>query len=391
MVARACFSTSPTIERASAFMPAKAHLVQPPSYKPPVFATLLARLIIYTLLSGKSNLVEAHASVLPLADNAKAPTTTYYVRRIILAHAQYLSKQAQRKLVAPYVNTFLSTLTIQQLIRDIRAYYLKQGYPTVQVHVVLGQSIQAGTLRLKIIHGFVEQINLGTNSLRDKLQLATAFPFVQGKPLYLPYLEQGIDQLNTLAANHATMTILPGKLGGGSIIQISNTVVHPWRIDIGLDNLGEEASGQLRGKLNLALDNLLSINDNFMFHYSLNKAKQVRAIPLFNQAFMATFSFPCGAYNFASTYNTSTALTPVKPHSYTYLYKTKTSSIALQVKRIIARHRSHKLCLQLGCKRNHTASFIEDTHIANQSRKLTSCQGGLSYTGIIGGGKAWQQ
>lgn len=73
-----------------------------------------------------------------------------------------------------------------------------QGYTTVNflLKVALGQSIGEGTLQLKVIHGFIEQIKLGKNRWREGLQIATTFPLLKGKPLYLKHLEQGIDQLD---------------------------------------------------------------------------------------------------------------------------------------------------------------------------------------------------
>ena len=352
----------------------------------------LLRVSIVLLLSFSSP-DEAYSTSPGQASQIASPSSTIYVRRIILSSAKYLSKREQRKLLAPYLNSFLPPASIQQLIDQLRAHYIQKGYPTVQVRAVLDASVQEGILKLEVIHGFIEQIRLGKNGLNAKRQLATAFPFVQGGPLYLPYLEQGIDQLNSVPSSQATMTILPGELMGGSIIQINNPVHYPWRIDIGMDNLGEEASGELRGKVNLALDNLLSLNDTFTFHCAINKAKKIfsktrqKEVSLVHKSFVASFSFPVGAYNFSSTYNTSRALSPSKPHLETYLYETKSSSFAFQVKRILFKGKAYKTFAQVGITSKDSASWLEDTFIHNQSRKLHIGHGSLSYTGMIGGGQ----
>ena len=259
--------------------------------------------------------------------------------------------------------------------------------------VVADPTDPPGTVRLTVIHGFIEQIRLGNNRPWERRQIATAFPFLQGGPLYLPALSQGIDVLNNVPSNGASMTILPGNLTGGSVIQINNPVTHRWRVDLGVDNLGEKASGELRGKVNLGLDNLLSLNDIFTLHCSLNKARKVwkksqqKDIPLYNASLMAGFSFLIGAYNFSGSYTTSRAVSPATAHLETYLYKTENNSFSFQVKRLLFQSRSSKTFAELGLTRKDSTSWLEETLIGNQSRKLSVVDGSLSYTGLLAGGQ----
>ncbi len=123
-------------------------------------------------------------------------------------------------------------------MQDIKAWYIRQGYPTTTVTLPPNQNLQKGTLRLTIMHGFVEDIQFDQQTWRHRMQVFTAFPFLKGKPLHLKSLAQGIDQLNTLASNQATLKILPGKFTAGSLVQVQNTVTHPVKLDIGLDNQG---------------------------------------------------------------------------------------------------------------------------------------------------------
>ena len=355
-----------------------------------VSCNLLLFLVFFYVAS--SSLLGAQPSAATAPDDQLAPSSPTYVKRIIIAPAKYLSKREQRKLIAPYLNSFLSPARIQTLIDAVRAHYIIKGYPTTQVYVVADPTDPPGTVRLTVIHGFIEQIRLGNNRPWERRQIATAFPFLQGGPLYLPALSQGIDVLNNVPSNGATMTILPGNLTGGSVIQINNPVTHRWRLDLGVDNLGEKASGELRGKVNLGLDNLLSLNDVFTLHCSLNKARKVwkksqqKDIPLYNASLMAGFSFPIGAYSFSSSYTTSRAVSPATAHLETYLYKTENNSFSFQVKRLLFQSRSSKTFAELGLTRKDSTSWLEETLIGNQSRKLSVANGNLSYTGLLGGG-----
>lgn len=116
----------------------------------------LLRVSIFLLLSFSSP-VDAHNTSPGQAERLSSPSSTGYVRRIILSPAKYLSKREQRKLLAPYFNSFLPPASIQQLINELRAYYIQKGYPTVQVRAVLDTNVQEGILKLEVIHGFIEQ------------------------------------------------------------------------------------------------------------------------------------------------------------------------------------------------------------------------------------------
>lgn len=351
------------------------------------------RLLLFSIVFSCSfgSLVAAQPSTRPLAD-----PFANYIQRIILTPAKYLSKREQDKLLAPYVHTFLSPARIQQLIREIRAHYILKGYPTVNAQVVLDPTAPAGTLKIELIHGFIERIRLRDNGVRDRLRLATAFPFLRGSPLYLPALGQGIDQLNSVPSSQAAMTILPGTFPGGSVIQINDLGSHPWRVDLGTDNLGEKAAGKWRGKVNIALDNLLSINDQWTFHYSINKSKKEvikqqkkeEENSFFSPSYKAGFSFPLGAYHLSSAYSASISLTPTFHNDrYQATYKTESSSLSFRVKRALFQNSTHKTFAEAEITHKDTASQVADTLIDNQSRTLSVGHGTLSYTGLLVGGQ----
>lgn len=356
-----------------------------------LLTSLLRRIlrVLFFFWLAATSVVVAQPSSGPLADPSAS-----YIQRIIITPAKYLSKREQDKLLAPYVHTFLSPDRIQQLIGEIRAHYILKGYPTVNARVVLDATAPAGTLKLAVTHGFIEQIHLGQNGMRDRLRLATAFPFLKGGPLYLPFLSQGIDQLNSVPSSQAAMTILPGRFPGGSVIQIKDLGAHPFRVDIGTDNLGEKAAGKWRGKVNLALDNLLSINDQWTFHYSINKSKketikqQDKEDTFLSPSYKAGFTCPIGAYSFSSAYNKSTTRTPTFHNDrYQATYRTESCSRSLQVKRSLFQNSTHKTFFEAGITNKDTASQVADTLIDNQSRTLSVGQGTLSYTGLLVGGQ----
>ncbi|MEM7055270.1 MAG: ShlB/FhaC/HecB family hemolysin secretion/activation protein [Bacteroidota bacterium] len=313
------------------------------SYKAISYDTLSSILLLIYLCHGPLQAYEPDEK--PTITNTKdtqATALTFYIRKILIEDAKFLSKRSKQKLIAPYINNYLDTNKISQLVQDLKAFYIKLGYPTTQVKVVIGQSLREGILKLVVINGFIEAIKLNQHTLREKAKVATAFPLLRGKPLYLNHVEQGIDQINATPSSHATLKILPGLQEGGSIIQIDNLVIHPLRLEVGGDNLGEEEVGQWRGKVNLGLDNLLSINDNLMLHCASNKAKELAGHKLKSQACMASFSFPVGYYTFSTTHSMGSSIIPAKSKHHTSLHLNKNRSHSYEAKRLIYKTSAHK-------------------------------------------------
>lgn len=85
--------------------------------------------------------------------------------------------------------------------------------------------------------GFIEKIEGGDRWVNSRL----LFPGLEGKPLKLTELDQGLDQANRLQSNTTKLDILPGRQVGGSVIRLRNQHAKPWLITAGTDNYGQKA------------------------------------------------------------------------------------------------------------------------------------------------------
>eukprot|EP01132_Coremiostelium_polycephalum_P001030 gene1030-1305_t len=296
-----------------------------------------------------------HSPMQPL----KAAENTFYITHIVLHHAKFLTKKAKKQLLSPYLNQHLGLEKINSLVESIKAYYIKKGYPTTQVQLVVGQNLKAGQLELMVHLGFIEAIILNGHHARDQLKIMTAFPWHQGKPLYLPYLEQGIDQMNAVTSSQATLKILPGLQQGGSFIQVDQTIHHPIRFDIGGDNLGEKGTGQWRWKYNLALDNIISINDSFLVH------------------------FPLGYFIFSTTHNIRSSLTPIQATNYDGRYHCKSHSHQYDVKFNMYKRRAFKGDFLVNFTHTTTENYLQDVLIQSQSGTQSQYKIGMEHSGLL--------
>ncbi len=131
------------------------------------------------------------------------------------------NRQLSNPVLAPIIRALspacMGIADINRLLKAITQRYVQAGFPTSRPY--LRQPPEDGLpLDIVIVEGFVESIELAGPDL--PLSLAGAFPGLLGQPLYLPDLEQGLDQLNRLRAYNLAADLLPGQLQGGTRVVV---------------------------------------------------------------------------------------------------------------------------------------------------------------------------
>lgn len=227
-----------------------------------------------------------------------SPVTTIY-----LVGANSISQNQQQKLTAPFMGRCLEPKVLTEVITTLKTYYKAQGYATPQVSL-LKQNLQTGVLELKILEKKIDQIILNDNSFTDKMQKLTAFGNIEGKNMKFKDIDQGLNQINRLPSNNATITKMePSAKEGETKVYIANEKAFPARATLGYDSLGNEYTGIYRTSFSGGVDNLLFLNDaiNLSYTANLNDDRHVRN----NKSFTGDFSVPFGYNTFSYDYSRS--------------------------------------------------------------------------------------
>lgn len=135
----------------------------------------------------------------------------------------------------------ISSNDINRLTRELTRLYVQKGYITARVQIVRPNS--QGELGLSVTEGFIEKIEGGDRWVNSRL----LFPGLEGKPLKLTELDQGLDQANRLQSNTTKLDILPGRQVGGSVIRLRNQHAKPWLMTVGTDNYGQKKHRPVAG------------------------------------------------------------------------------------------------------------------------------------------------
>ncbi len=165
-----------------------------------------------------------------------------------------------------YVGTCVGQHAIASLIEAINALYIEHGYITTRTYLPK-QNLSQGVLRLSVVEGKIESLQLNQASSADKRKRYFAFPTQEGDILNIRDIEQGLDQLNSVPSGRATVRLWPGDEVGGTQVEVTDVPQDTVRARVDADNYGQKGTGESRIRLGIDADNLLDINDAWSVSY----------------------------------------------------------------------------------------------------------------------------
>lgn len=300
--------------------------------------------------------------------------------------AANLSASVRERLIAPYLGRCLGVRDIEQLLGAVTADYLERGFSTTRVYVPSQEGVAKGVLKLMVVEGVVEDIIIDDEG-RERISTLTAFPMTVGRPFNLRDFEQGLDQINRLPSNSATMDIQPGQSEGASVIVVKNRPKKPVSLSLSTDNQGSTTTGRTKGNAALTFEGLMGLND-------LVSVSSGRSAPYYN-----------GKGPHGKESNTNSVMASL-PFGYSLLtaslsksdYKTtiqggepistegRTDTTSLVLDHVLARGADYKIGGSMGLTHKDTKTWIMNQISSTSSRRLTVLDVGLNgNTGLLGG------
>ena len=311
----------------------------------------------------------------PTASEEKAdelsPTSCINIKKIEFEGNAEVCTKCIDATVAKYINQCLSLPQIDAMMLDITNLYINEGFVTSRAYMSMPQTkLKEGVLEIKIIEGKISKIE-GVK----KSEKFTAFPRLIGKTLNIRDIEQGLDQMNRLSSNKATMSINPDeKQNNFSKILIDNTPQGRSKLTLFSDNAGSKSTGETRFGMRSLFENIFGINEQVNMTYTLSPS-QSRHHRNAN-SFALGVSIPYGYWTLTNNFSWSSYRTSFNlingDRFYSYGNST-TNDISLE--RLLSRGQKHKISLGGGLlyKTNSNYSKVLDYKTRNDvsSRDLT--------------------
>ncbi|NLR71752.1 ShlB/FhaC/HecB family hemolysin secretion/activation protein [Novosphingobium sp. ERN07] len=312
-----------------------------------------------------------------------APGSCQTINRIEFEHSPLLSEKGQERLTAPYLGRCLGLGDVENLLSDITRYYIEKSRPTTRVYIK-PQNLAQGVLVLDVVEGRVEKVILDDNA-KGTVNLFTAFGLVRNNGFNLRVFEQGLDQINRLASNHASLDITPGSKPGYSIVKITNRPDSRLHLSASIDNTGQTNTGRRQGTGTIILDDPLGLNE--MWSYTRRQTIFENRPNTDSHSNNLLFSLPFNALTFTGGYNDSEYRSQTVTDGGTVFVLTGASSNAFgRVDAAVWRNARNKveLSAQLTNKRNR--NFINGIFLPVSSRVLTTVALEANWSVLIGRG-----
>jgi hemolysin activation/secretion protein len=276
---------------------------------------------------------------------------TFPIETVRLVGNGVLPDSSVNAIVKPFTGIRLGVNRINLLLRRLTQAFIDRGYITTRAYIG-SQNLASGTLEVTVLLGKVERIELDGKPLGVGERLA--LPIEAGEILRLADLEQGIDQLNRLKRNQAELQILPGEQAGGSIISIKNQPGDRIYYSFGVDNYGDQATGETRYRSGVETNDLFGLQENLSLNYVGS---------LDTNAVVFGANVPWGYNTFSYTYSYSefqnligdTALLFGEARGHTYAWN-----------RQLARSRLGKSGLDVSLSLRHSAREINGIELSPQ-------------------------
>lgn len=287
-----------------------------------------------------------------------------------------LPKQKLDELSRGFFGYCVGVGQINQLVERLTRYYFDLGYVTTRVYLPQ-QDLSNGALRLEVLPGTVEALAFSSPEANRHLFLNSAVPLEEGDLFNLRALEQGLDQLNRLSSNNATVELAPGEKPGGSRVLIDNQPSRRYRATFGYDNSGDESTGETQRNLLLEWDSPLTLND-YLYLYYQGDVKDT-ADGLGSESASLHYSIPYRYWTWSLDISRFEYLSTVEGFLTSFESAGISESVRASANRLVYRDQQNKFSLIFGLARKKSRNFIEDVLLETASRTLSAGSLGSSW------------
>lgn len=299
-----------------------------------------------------------------------------------------------------YRYSYMGTSSINKLIEEMTNKLISKGYITSTVALDENSDLSKGELKLKVISGKIEDIQINSGNSLDRLKEFFMFKKNRGNILNIRDIDEATENFNSLRANNMEIEIEEGKKENQSLIKVKNIMKDKYQVSFIGNNYGENnQNGMWRYGVGVSIDSPLGIGDSFTFSYlTVNKKKADRSwkktmdelkpgeimpigpvgynpttetLPYKRRLDMFNLGYTLRFRDYRLRLNSSKSIGESSFYSYNTVYDMKSEShtLSANLEKTVYRSQKSKLNIGIGIKRRHNETYFEKSELSN--RKLT--------------------
>lgn len=320
---------------------------------------------------------------MPPIGGTLAPMPCRNIREVAIEGAANLPQAVVAGITRDFTGRCLGVYEIEQILGLITRDYILRGYITTRAYLP-AQDLSSGILKIIVQEGVLEKILLEDGNKRS-VRLGNAFPAGPGDLLNLRDIEQGLEQINRLQSNNATMDIQPGEQPGGSVLVVRNEPTRPYHASISFDNQGSDSTGKDQWGITLGSDGLLGLNDLLLLthrqsHPADRKLRYAESTSL-------TLNVPLGYASVTYSHSQSKYASAVELMPGMRISTNgNTQTDNLRLDRVVYRDQSRRFTMNGGLTLKESKNYLADQFLAISSRRLSVFDAGIGGAmGLFGG------
>ena len=298
----------------------------------------------------------------------------FIIDKSIFHNTKLLTQKDLDPIINRYKNRCLGATKIENLLIQINNLYTKRGYITSRAYIQ-AQNLSKKVLHIHIFEGKIEDITL--NEKTKQSELTTAFPGLINHYLNLRDIEMGLDQLNRLPRNKATIGLHAGTKNGYSIINVTNEDKGMVSGQIATGNEGLDVVGIGQASGSLTLDNPLGYNMQFTLgaNGSLEQNDEKTS-----RGYSWNFSLPYGYWLFSAGYREFIYRSTIYGNLQNYISSGIDQNYYGNMSYTFHRDTERILKVTAGLTFKQNLNFISNELLTTSSTKLTVGTIGLEAT-----------
>ncbi|MFZ1180881.1 MAG: ShlB/FhaC/HecB family hemolysin secretion/activation protein [Herbaspirillum sp.] len=268
--------------------------------------------------------------------------------------------------LAGYEGRYIGQSGIETIIRRATRQIIERGYSTTRVGVG-SQDLSSGEIKIALVPGIIHAIRFKDPAVSASYR--SAFPNRAGDLLNLRDLEQGLEQMKRVASQDVDMQIAPTQTPGESDIVLDVKRIEPWKATLNFDDSGAKSTGKYQAGINVAIDNLLGINDLFNAGFSSDADRKGDTRGTTGNNF--SYSAPASYWTFGVSGSAYQYHQQIAGKFQTFGTSGASQNLEVRIQRLFQRDPQQKNSLQLRISKRWSRSYLNDTEIGVHRRHPT--------------------
>lgn len=316
----------------------------------------------------------------PNVDASGAGPRCHDIDVIAINGAPGLSKAIRDQIDATYSHKCLGVAEIEAILGLITKDYIDRGFVTTRAYLP-AQDLGKHRLEILVIEGRLGAIKLDDGA---RINPWNVFPPAGGL-LNLRDIEQGIDQVNKLSSNDATLDIQPGDVPGQSTVVIHNAPKRPVHASISADNSGTESTGRNEAGVSLSTDGVLGLNELLLATYRRAQPNDMEHKGSESKSLTAIVPFRWTTFTLSASDSEFVSMVAL-PTGDALQFRGKSQNTSLRVDQLLYRNQVSRLGVYGNLTLKNSKNYLAGELLGVSSRKLSVLDlGGTGSTALLGG------